>query len=1152
MKRVAVMKTTLLCALGAMLSANAFSNEVASRTMCLGDSITHFGYTEYYLQLFENLRHPGSGLRYYNAGYSGGHVSTGLANWEHERARIRPDRVFAMFGMNDVLWTTFETNATLSAVRKAAVDGAMDRYRRDYGALVDRVRASGVTNIVLVTPSPYDEYSTKLDSERKRNVNEYGLTKAARIVREVAAEKGVPVVDVHAAMTDLCRKHPDRGLCGADRVHPPRPGHLFMAFQYLAAEKDRPVADIALAADGKVLRQGNAVVDNVRARDGVLAFDYAPKALPLPPLEEYATLKTLWPDAARFNRETLAVAGLSTAHRWSLRAEGRELGVFSAAELAAGVNLADLDTPGRRAAAGAAATMDALHDFDRPRRDRACLRRNFESFGIPMTDKAALKAAYDKRLAALKAQKVHWYEWERAASADFLDALDRGPEIAAEEERLYRALAAVRPVKCRLSLLPVKADGAVAGDDPLDRLDYEALVARATNAPTLLFTAAMRDAARTRIAADPAAKAWWTKFRADVDARMAKRPAIPPVGGQWFHWYACPKCGVHLKGETPTRHVCSKCKGVYSGWPYDDAYYFFIHHELGELVRDCGLAGALSGDPKYADTVRRILLGYADAYLTYPRHDNSGPTEKNRDAARAFSQILDESVWLIDLLQGYDAVASEIPAADRARIAERVFRPASDIIHAVDDQPRHILGNHQCWHFSAYALAALVTGDAARLRESMEGLSGCRYQLETGILSDGFWYEGAWGYHFYTASSLMPYFTALNNLGVQPPARFKKMLDAPFGQLTPDWKLPALNDSGRVSFAPGTRPEYYEQAWAWWRDPVYAGWLALKPRTTLHYTLYGEPLPEKGAPLQLESRLYEASGVSVLRNDGNYVLMDHGPHGGWHGHYDKLNLLVWAQGEMFAEDPGCIGYGLPLHWAWYKNSLSHNTLSVDGRQAAADGRLLAFNGTGDVQYVVADAGSIAKGVQVRRAMALRGNLLFDYVVATSADEHLYEWTFHSRGALKTSVPSSPVPLTRPNIVCRKANDAAVLTRNTDPWAWTEDCRDGVHAGTWNAKWSLKSGRSLALFQRSDAGTLRTATGGAHPPSQSLRVAANRVRAKSASFATVMRLDGKGGDAEVELLPSAADGAPCFDARIDGRRFVCRIAPDWSSMSVREE
>lgn len=452
-------KKTLACLLGAVLSGCAFAGTGASRTMCLGDSITHFGYTEYYLQLFENLRHPGSGLRYYNAGYSGGTVGTGKANYDFECRRIRPDRVCIMFGMNDVLWTTFETNATLSAERKAAVDGAMDRYAKDYRSIVDQVRASGVTNIALVTPSPYDEYSVKLASQRKRNVNEYGLAKAARIVREVAKEKGVPVVDIHAAMTELCRKYPDHGLCGGDRVHPPKLGHLFMAFQHLAGATN-PVADVCLKADGTVVRSDNAAVRNVQAAAGSLAFDYAPRALPFPMLEDYRALVRLWPQAAHFNREMLSVAGLPANTRWTLKADGRILGEFTADALTAGVNLAERDTPNARLALQAAQAMQALHDFDRPRRDRACVRRTFESFKVPMTDKAALMAASDKRLAGLKAMKYPWYDWERDAAASFLSVVGKEQEVLAEEDRLYKAMEAVRPAACRLELVRVQSEAA--------------------------------------------------------------------------------------------------------------------------------------------------------------------------------------------------------------------------------------------------------------------------------------------------------------------------------------------------------------------------------------------------------------------------------------------------------------------------------------------------------------------------------------------------------------------------------------------------------------------------------------------------------------------------------------------------------------------
>ena len=680
--------------------------------------------------------------------------------------------------------------------------------------------------------------------------------------------------------------------------------------------------------------------------------------------------------------------------------------------------------------------------------------------------------------------------------------------------------------------------------------DWIALIERAKQPPTLLYTEQGLVNIRKRIADDSAAQTWWQKFRKDVDVRLANTPAIPPVGAQWYHWYCCKKCGVHLKGETPTHHVCPKCKVVYSGWPYDDAFYFPVHHKLGVLIRDAAIVWSLTGERRYAERARDLLLAYAKVYRNYPRHDNSGVTEKNTDAGRAFSQILDESVWLIDLLQGYDSISMTLNEVERMEIVENLIRPAADIIYERDNVPHSILGNHQCWHFSAYALAALVMGDATRLRESMTGLSGCRYQLEKGVLADGFWYEGAWGYHFYTMRSLMPYFTALGNLGVQPPARFKMLFDAPFGVQTPDGKLPALNDSGRCGFAAGSNPEFYEQAWTWWRDPRYASWLAARPRDNMYHALYGSPIPEKAPRCEVVSVNYGASGIAVLRQKRNYVLMDYGPHGGWHGHYDKLNLLVWGNGEMFAEDPGCVGYGIPLHWGWYRKSLAHNTLSVDGGQAEVDGKLLAFSASQECPYVLAAAGGIAKGVRVRRGTALKGDLVFDFVEATSEDEHLYEWAFHSRGTLETSVAGTPVALVRPEIVCRGSRDAQLKAPKTDPWSWTTDCREGAHGGDWRATWTLASGNRLALFQRTNAGTLRTAMGGAQPPSQSFRMAVNRLRGRTVRFATVLLLGDAAKTADVQI-EDLKDGLG-FRAKIGGVGHVYRIADDWSSASVARE
>lgn len=432
--------------------------------MCLGDSITHFGYCEYYLQLFENLRHPGSAVRYVNAGYSGGTVGTGLNRLPLETDRIRPDRAFVMFGMNDVRWTDYVTNAVMSAERRQAADKALATYRADLPKLVDRILASGVRDLTLVTPTPYDEYSTVLGPRRKF-VNEYGLSLAAESVRRLAAEKGLKVVDLHAALSDACRANPEKKLCGGDSVHPGKTGHLLMASVYWRTlGYDRPVAAVTLDASGTVIRVENAEVSDVSATASALAFDYTPGALPFPDCPEYGEVKAINPDFARFNREPLVVVGLK-AGDWELLVDGRKLGTFSSEILSRGVNLAELDTPNRRQATKAMEAAYRLHDFDVPRRDVACVRGSFEKFGVDMNDRDALAKRSEERLAKLKAEKYRWYDWEKAASEKFLASVGREAEIAAEENRLYEAIAAPRPVTCRVEIRRRTADVGFPGSD---------------------------------------------------------------------------------------------------------------------------------------------------------------------------------------------------------------------------------------------------------------------------------------------------------------------------------------------------------------------------------------------------------------------------------------------------------------------------------------------------------------------------------------------------------------------------------------------------------------------------------------------------------------------------------------------------------------
>src|SRR3546814_18614455 len=69
--------------------------------------------------------------------------------------------------------------------------------------------------------------------------------------------------------------------------------------------------------------------------------------------------------------------------------------------------------------------------------------------------------------------------------------------------------------------------------------------------------------------------------------------------------------------------------------------------------------------------VRGLLLAYADLYPGLGPH----PAKANQNAGRLFWQSLNDSVFLVNAVQGYAQIRDALSAADRKRIADQVIRP---------------------------------------------------------------------------------------------------------------------------------------------------------------------------------------------------------------------------------------------------------------------------------------------------------------------------------------------------------------------------------------------------------------------------------------------------------------------------------------------
>ncbi|NIA21387.1 MAG: hypothetical protein GWP05_05335, partial [Anaerolineaceae bacterium] len=194
-----------------------------------------------------------------------------------------------------------------------------------------------------------------------------------------------------------------------------------------------------------------------------------------------------------------------------------------------------------------------------------------------------------------------------------------------------------------------------------------------------------------------------------------------------------------------------------------------------------------------------------------------------------------------------------------------------------------------------------------------------------------------------------------------------------------------------------------------YRDPNYGRLVNDAPRQIFQSqgcyfpTVIYEKLPEK--PLAgLKSLIFGKLGYAILRGtDGGrptYLLMDYGPHGGGHGHPDKLNLILFADGDELAGEPQGYRYEDRRHVNWTRPSVAHWTMSVDQhKQAPTTGKLLAFSDAGAIKVMRGTSDKAYAGVGLDRTVVQMPGYVADIYRGWSQSERTYDYPLCFRGAL---------------------------------------------------------------------------------------------------------------------------------------------------------
>jgi heparinase II/III-like protein len=490
-------------------------------------------------------------------------------------------------------------------------------------------------------------------------------------------------------------------------------------------------------------------------------------------------------------------------------------------------------------------------------------------------------------------------------------------------------------------------------------------------------------------------------------------PAIPGRRGGWWHEYVCPTHGTELLAARdqvfPCPHGCEL-----TGEPFEGAWTVLAHQAAARSLRRLAVR-ARGGDRAAADAAVTGLTRYADLYrrLAVEAHPDA---QGWMLSGRLFQQALTEAIWGTSLAHAVATLAGSVddaslkPAAELLRALRAGAREAREVLVGRED----FRNNYTAWLNASGASASralALLGEVDQTAEWITGRHGVEQHAAAAVHPDGWEWEASSYYHVFV---LRGYLLALRGQAPDAvPASLRGRLDAMLSVVaelgTDAGVLPALHDTpyggtrwddelyelcllgARLPGSPSLarlaaplaarlRPDLEGH----WRTEEAADWFGGAPVGSASGTAAATAAPRPAVH-------YPDAGYAVLRGAGYQAVLDYGPHGGSHGHLDKLALYLYGPTAPWQPAYGVPPYAHPLRREYYARTAAHPTLTVDGgEQREATGRLLYWrSATGastsaDVVTEVGAAAEVFDGVRFERHLRADAERLVD-VVFVEAD-----------------------------------------------------------------------------------------------------------------------------------------------------------------------
>jgi hypothetical protein len=453
--------------------------------------------------------------------------------------------------------------------------------------------------------------------------------------------------------------------------------------------------------------------------------------------------------------------------------------------------------------------------------------------------------------------------------------------------------------------------------------------------------------------------------------------------------------------------------------PVDPAggYTHSCHRSNAVRMLACGQSYLLTSKPAYREYVRTVLLRYADSYPDLGPH----PARANQAPGRLFWQLLNETVWLVQTIQAYDAVCDGLTAEDRDRIEAGVFRPMVVFILEENAAVFDLIHNHATWAAAAVGMCGMVMDEPEWVEQSLmgsakDGQSGFLRQMDLLFSPDGYYAEGPY-YQRYVLEPFMTFALALDNqrpeIGIfrRRDGVLLRAVETLLQLSDADGELFALNDC--IKGKSLRSPEVVAAIAIAHARGDGQGNPALQALARSHGEVHVSPeglqLAKAVAAggqdafvrksMVIRDGVDGAGGAVVLLRGGDRarqadpagleLVFKATTQGMGHGHFDRLSFIVHEGGREVLRDYGSArfinvlqkngGRYLPENKTWAKQSVAHHVLVLDERShfdgdtdrgdAHVPHLLYAGLDAADFQYASAEDSHAVEGWCMRRTLA---------------------------------------------------------------------------------------------------------------------------------------------------------------------------------------